>query len=340
MRTNVLSKNTLLFLLLVFICGNSVSQQLSLKTGLYSFFDNREYFNDYANDQTIFGVRAYALGTIKLDQKNEFTMGLDGLYEFGSTLDAGKIEPILYIHHNNKVLDLYMGSFYRHPIVAIPNVLLNDTLQYYKPNIQGIYIGYNKENFFHNVWIDWTSRQTEVNKEVFVIGGTGCIYFNKFFYKHDLIMTHYALTSSGNPDEHIRDNGGIYFRLGITSDFFIFDTLTLSAGMVCSYDRTRNVTPLEYSNGVLSELCLQYKVFGFHYTYYSGTGQDIITGDPLYKAEFYNRFDLSWRIFDYPGIKGEVEISVHLVGNEVDYSQKFTLRADLEQNKNLKPFDN
>jgi hypothetical protein len=313
------------------------SQQLKLKAGLFGFFDNREYFNYYANDQTIFGTRAFLQTGITLNQKSEFVLGLDGIYEFGSSFETDNIKPILYIHQKTDAIDLYLGSFYRYPIVNLPYVLLNDTLKYYRPNMQGIYIGYSGNNFNHNIWIDWTSRQSKENKEIFLIGGTGSFKLNKFYYLHDFIITHDALTSKSNSDEHIRDNGGIYSRIGVdASHFLFFDSLTLSTGIVFSYDRERNITPLKYYPGSMTELYMQYKSVGAKYTNYSGEGQDIITGDPLYKAKFYNRLDLFWNIFNKPGIEGEVEISFHLINDIIDYSQRFTLRLEIDHLKNFK----
>jgi len=315
----------------------SLGQQLSIKSGLFGFFDNREYFNYYANDQTIFGTRAYTQVGFTFNQKNEFFIGIDGLYEFGSNLDADNINPILYIHRKNVATDLYLGSFYRNPIVRMPDVLLNDTLQYYRPNMEGIYLSFTKTNFNHNIWIDWSSRQSMIDKEIFYLGGSGSIFLNNFFYKHDFVIVHYALTSKVNTNEHIRDNGGIYSRFGIdVSEFFFFDTLIFSTGIVFSYDRTRNITPLRYNKGYISEISLSYKTLGLKYTNYFGDGQKLITGDPLYKAKFYNRLDLIWKIFNRPGIEGEVELSFHFINDFIDYSQKFTLRAEIDYLRNLK----
>lgn len=338
MKLNKPGKYILILSIQTFIVWNSFGQQLSIKSGIFGFFDNREYFNYYTNDQTIFGTRAYAQAGINLNQKNEFVIGMNGLYEFGSNLDPDYVNPILYIHHKNAVADLYLGSFYRCPLVDMPDVLLNDTLQYYKPNMEGIYLSFNKTIFNHNIWIDWTSRQSIVDKEIFVLGGSGSIWLKNFFYKHDFVVTHYALTSKVNTDEHIRDNGGICSRIGIdASDLFFLDTLTFSTGIIFSYDRTRNITPLRYYKGCIAEISILYKSFGLKYTNYIGNGQVIITGDPLYKAKFYNRFDLSWKIFNRPGIEGEVELSFHIINDYIDYSQKFTLRAEIEYLKDLKP---
>jgi hypothetical protein len=321
---------------LIVLASNSFGQQITLKTGIFSFFDNREYFNYYENDQTIFGTRVFANTTLSVNDKSELCIGVDGLYEFGAKFNADYIKPIAYIHHKGDPIDLYFGSFYRDPIINMPKLLLNDTLQYYKPNVEGIYLAYNNKNIKHNIWIDWVSRQSKVDKEIFYIGGSGSVTYKYWFYKHDFIFTHYALTSNAYSNEHIRDNGGIYSRLGYEKkSFLIFDSISFSIGGVISYDRTRNITPLRYYKGIMTEIGLYYKAIGVHCSNYTGNGQLIITGDPLYKAKFYNRVDLIWRIFNHPGIEGAVEFSVHFINDIIDYSQKFTLRADLDYKTQL-----
>lgn len=332
-----------LFTFLAFVCQgyNSLGQQINFNTGIYGFFDNREYFNYYENDQTIFGTRVSERAIIDINRGNEISLGLDGLYEFGSNLNSDYLKPIAYIHHKSNTIDMYLGSFYRMPIVEMPKILLNDTLQYYKPNIEGIYLAYNKKCLSQNIWIDWVSRQTKVDKEIFYIGGSGQFYYNKMFYKHDFIFTHYAHTSNVNTNEHIRDNGGIYSRIGCQTNKFLFcDSLIISAGGILSYDRTRGVTPLTYYKGLMTEFYLLYKSLGFRYTGYIGTGQVLITGEPIYKAKSYNRVDLIWNLFNRAGIEGEVEFSVHFINDFIDYSQRFTLRANLDCRPNFKPITN
>jgi hypothetical protein len=312
------------------------SQELKMKAGLFGFFDNREYFNYYENDQTIFGTRAYAQAGIGLNQKSEIFIGANGLYEFGSSFDPNSIKPIMYFHYQSNSLNALIGAFQRYKLINLPNILLNDTLEYYRPNIEGIYLGYKGNRFSQDIWIDWTSRQSKEDREVFVIGGSGTAKINYFFYKHDFVFTHYALTARSNNNEHIHDNGGFYSRIGIDlSDRSIFDSLTLSTGFTLSYDRIRNEYPLRYNKGSLSELYIQYHSLGAKFTSYFGNGQVFITGDPLYEAQNYSRLDLFWILFRKSGIEGEIELSFHFVNDFINYSQKFTIRADLSQSKKL-----
>jgi hypothetical protein len=317
------------------ICKVS-SQEMNVKTGLFGFFDNREYFNYYENDQTIFGTRSYANAGFTINEQSEFYLGVDGLYEFGSLFDPNSIKPILYFHYQGKKINTMLGSFHRNNLINLPNVLLNDTLVYYRPNIEGLYLGYASRQYSHDIWIDWTSRQTMEYKEIFMIGGSGALILNTFFYKHDFIFTHYALTAKGGKNEHIHDNGGIYSRIGIDlSNWSVFDSLTISTGVAFSYDRLRNEYPLRYYKGSITELYIQYHKLGIKYTGYFGSGQKLITGDPLYEAKNYSRFDFLWMIFNQPGLEGTVGLSIHFLNDYIDYSQKFTIRAEFGKSKKL-----
>jgi hypothetical protein len=329
-------KNIFLIIIIILCNCNSFTQELKVQAGMFGFFDNREYFNYYENDQTIFGTRAYAKAGIALNQKNEFYWGADGLYEFGSSFDPYLIKPILYFHYHDKSLNMLVGSFQRHKLINLPNILLNDTLKYYRPNIEGMYFGYSRDHFTQDIWIDWTSRQTNEDREIFIIGGTGALKIRNLFYRHDFIFTHYALTARAAANEHIHDNGGFYSKAGIDlSHRSVFDSLTLSSGFTFSYDRLRNEYPLRYYNGSISELYIQYNTIGAKYTIYIGSGQILMTGDPLYEARNYSRLDIFWIFFNKPGIEGEIELSVHFVNDFVDYSQKFTIRAAISQSRKL-----
>jgi hypothetical protein len=321
------------------LINQGYSQELTWDAGFHGFFDNREYFNKYTNDQTIFGARTFVQTGIRIDEHHEFCVGLNFLYEFGSTLNSKYIEPILYYHFDNNPVKLYIGSFERRKLTNLPLVLQSDTFQYYRPNIEGIFLEYKKPWGYQNIWLDWTSRITMDKKESFLIGGTG--YFRKsvFFYRHDFIMTHYAKTEANGPHEHIRDNGGFYAGIGIDlSGIIPFDSLSLSTGFTMSYNRIRNLYPTEYYGGSLTEIYAQYKALGIHSTIYFGDGQVQMVGDALYQAQSYERFDFFWKLFRKSPVKGEVTFSLHFMDGIMNYSQSFAVYLDLGGAKKLRTF--
>ena len=63
---------------------NLSAQHFIYKAGYFGFFDNREYFNEFVNDQTIFGSRIYGELGYSFNENNRIMAGADYLYEFGS----------------------------------------------------------------------------------------------------------------------------------------------------------------------------------------------------------------------------------------------------------------
>jgi hypothetical protein len=51
--------------------------------------------------------------------------------------------------------------------------MLNDTLRYYRPNVEGLLTRFKNSHFTETVWIDWVSRQTNVDREQFLFGFSG-----------------------------------------------------------------------------------------------------------------------------------------------------------------------
>jgi len=313
------------------------AQDFIWEAGFHGFFDNREYGNDFEKAQTMFGARMHASLGISIYEKFCISAGLDALYEYGSSIDQGKIFPILSFQYREDPVVFLLGSFQRMQLIDMPYVLQTDTIHYYRPNIEGIFFEFRKHWGFHNIWLDWTSRQTNLNREVFVIGGTCMLKKSTFYYKHDFIMTHYANSKEALPADHIRDNGGFYTRIGVynrNKDFL--DSLSFSSGYTMSYDRLRSIYGFDFRSGSLSELYFQYRGFGMKSILYIGEGQVQMDGDALYSAKFYNRYDFFWKIFRKDLIEGKIEFSLHIIENVVDVSQMLTLYVNLNGCKKIR----
>jgi hypothetical protein len=326
--------------LLVFIANTPCSaQEWKWNTGYRGFFDNREYFNNYVPPQTMFGARAFVHTGFAINESNEFGIGFHALYEFGDRLQKNDFNPIVFYRHTDSHVDVILGAHPRYNLIELPNFLLSDTLQYYRPNFEGIFLKFTKPWGSHSLWLDWTSRQDSFVRETFKIGGTGILRKGIFFYRHDFVMTHYAGPAIPIPNDHIRDNGGLYCGLGLDiSSKTVLDTFVIRSGLCFSYDRLRNVYDLRLYYGSLTQLTIEYKGFGINTTTYLGDGQVQMNGDGLYAAPVYNRFDFYWRIFRKQNIQGKIEFSLHLVEDVLDVSQSFTICANLGGSKKLKNY--
>ncbi len=330
-------QKVLLVLLTVFSYTSGYSQGFIWNAGFNGFFDNREYFNNYIEPQSMFGSRIFGFAGFAIDEKQEFGAGVDFLYEFGGEVSSNSFAPIVYYHYKNSLVNLYFGAFPRKYLADFPLVLETDTIQYYRPNIEGIFVKFSKPWGSHSFWIDWTSRQTDTDRESFKIYGTGKLQKGLFFYRHDLMLVHLAGPAIAIPDDHIRDQGGAYFRggLNLSSQTFL-DSLSISTGYAMSYDQLRGVYGLTFYNGSLTELVFEKWNVGIKNTLYLGDGQAPGVGEAVYEAPFYNRTDLYWKVFRSYAVDARIEFSFHLIEDVLDLSQKFTIYARLEGNKNSK----
>jgi hypothetical protein len=312
-------------------------QEIRWKAGAYTFFDNQEYFNDYIIPQSMLGVRTFAQGGLAVDDYSEFYVGLGFTYENGAEVQKKLFRPLMYYHYNKKPFEVYMGAFNRRGTVDLPFVLQTDSFQYYRPNVEGIFIRAYKPWGKQELWLDWTSRQTDTIRETFLIGGTGKVWKGAFFARYDFIMRHYAGPGIPIPHDHIRDNGGLDIVAGLDLSHKTFlDTLTVSTGMTMSYDRIRNMYDLSYRFGSLTEIYALYKGVGIRNTLYMGEGQVQTVGDGMYKAKFYDRLDFIVHVFQKSRVDASAQFSLHFLPDAVmNTSQKFSVYVDLDGSRKI-----
>lgn len=330
-----LRKKELLVFTLFFIMFSSFSQNFIWNAGFHGFFDNREYFNTYTNDQTIFGSRIFGDAGFSVDARNSFAGGFSYLYELGSK--GNLIDPDITLYYSYKGdITFSLGAFPRHNLINQPLFLLTDTFNYYRPNVEGMFLEYRKPFFYHNIWVDWTGRQALDKKEAILIGGSGKIQKNIFFYEHHFSFYHFALPVNPSPNDHIRDNGGLLAVIGLSPESTIFDTLLLSSGIAFSYDRHRFVYELRTPTGWYSAFNVGYKSFGVSGNLYWGDNHFLLNGDRLYQAESYQRFNFYYLSCKSNRVKARIEFSVHLLPGKVDYSQLLEIYVDLNGKKPFK----
>ncbi|MBN2487273.1 MAG: hypothetical protein JXB34_14960 [Bacteroidales bacterium] len=305
--------------------------------GNFGFFDNREYYNMYAEPRTMFGNQVFVAGGFDVDDANSFSAGANFLYEFGSRPTKHNIKPIAYFNHQSENAKVLLGSFPRHENYQLPGVLMHDTFQYYRPNNEGIFIGLHYGRAEQNVWIDWISRQTITDREIFLIGGTGKIVSDKWFARYDFLMSHYACSAANDTTEHIRDNGGGVFLAGYNfTAMTAFDSLSLQTGITGSYDRLRNVYELDTRIGNIWELFATFKGIGVRSVLYLGEGQAQMYGDKLYSARFYERTDFVWQFLRKGRVKGEINFTVHFLPEVIDFGQSMKVYIEIDGKRMLK----
>lgn len=317
------------------------AQVLEGNFNLFSFMDNREYLNSGRFSQTIFGNRISPEIGLKLDSNNRIRVGFNALYEFGSQNNTfvDQISPVIYYEYQQKEWNFFIGSFPRLNLLTdYPRALLKDTLNYYRPNIEGMLVKYETPKFREIIWLDWTSRQTKVDKETFLFGFSGKYKPGLIFINHHAFLFHNAGTAIPNPAESLQDNGAVSAEIGADLSYKTFlDSLTISAGGMMSIERTRAVSSsFNTPKGFTSNLYASYKRLSIQNTFYSGEGHFIIYGDTFYDAKNYDRVDLGFTAIKGKKLEGKFVFTYHFADGIIDNQQAFFLRYNINYAKSLK----
>jgi hypothetical protein len=329
-------KSLIISITVINICLLAEGQDFEWRAGFDGFFDNREYFNEFTEPQTMFGSRLHAEIGFALNARNRFRGGLNYLYEFGSKGDLVAPDITMYYNGRAKHVNFFIGAFPRRNIIDHPLILLKDTLTYYRPNVEGMFLEVRSEWGYHNIWVDWTSRQTDTRRETFLIGGEGMLRKGVFFYRHDFIMYHYAGPAVPIPGDHIRDNGGLTVNIGADLSALInIDSLIFSSGLAVSYDRVRNLYDFNFPAGWISSIKIMHKGAGINGLYYYGDSQVLLYGDGFYKSDNYGRIDLFYESSIRERLSGKLQFSFHFVPGEINSSQSFTMIINLEGQRNI-----
>lgn len=321
----------LFFLFQVFTTA-TFSQKLKVEIEYDGFFDNREYFHELSPHYSLFGNRLTGGLAFMLNDSSKIHGGLSYLHEFGDLINATKPKYYAYYSKKGNYIDYHFGIFPRTKLSSMNRALLNDTIHYFRPFMEGMAVKLKTGNGNLEGWLDWTSRQTDTIRETFLVGITGnWSLFNWLYIKHQLLALHYAHPGISTPDDHIRDNIGTTVFAGIELDnFYFMDKVSVAAGTLASFDRLRGVYDWQIPTGFITTASLQYNLVTLEATYYSGQGHEIMFGDNFYKASSYARFDGNINLFNSKSTEGKIQFSVHSVEGEINYSQFFRLIIHLE----------
>lgn len=329
-----------MFGLLLFSTTLSYGQELEGNLNFFGFMDNREYLKSGRYSQTIFGTRISPEVGLRIDSVHRLRIGFNALYEFGSQHAKffDKIEPVIYYQYEQDKIDFFIGSFPRLSLVDdYPRALLSDTLNYYRPNVQGMLAKYENDEFRETIWLDWTSRQTDIDRETFIFGLSGKYKPGKFFISHHAYMFHNAGAAIEVPGDNLQDNGAAELKIGIDLSRSTFlDSLTVAGGGMMSFERTRSISDFVTPKGFVADLYAGYKRFSITNTFYAGQGHHLILGDKFYDAKTYNRIDLGWTPILFKNISGRFVFTYHYADGIMDNQQAFFLRYNLSGSKNLR----
>ncbi len=316
----------LFYILLVLAAISGKSQDFEYQVQFEGIGDNREYFNDLGYPQTILGARGgFEIG-VKHDN-HRIRGGLSQLLEFGSDIDAQKPKLTLYYQFINEQTRFLFGAFPRRDKIDFPLAMLTDTFLYYRPNIEGMFGELHWDWGHQNGFIDWISRQTDYNSEIFTAGLSGEIFAKNFFLQNYILLTHDAVPIIRAPGDQIEDYIGYALQAGIrTSDNSGF-TGYIKAGVLGSSFRERNIS-YEFQNVIsfFAETKGKYKNFGIKSVLSSGAGHHFAYGDHFYRAKNYWRTDAIWYFINNEKVKGTFNFSFHVIDwEELNNQQQLSI---------------
>lgn len=307
------------------------AQDIGWQVRFHGFADNREYAHSGRYSQSILGVRIAPEIYFSLDSSHFLHAGINYLHEFGSQEGvSGSVLPTIYYNYKRKGIDFYIGMFPREGLLSGQHrAILNDTLRYYRPNIEGLLWRYTGNTFQQQVWIDWTSRQTATEREQFLAGISGQVHMGMAYVSHQITLWHNAgsKAAAGTDQLPIHDNGAAMLKIGADlSRLTVLDSLDVSGGGLIAYDRLRGVYDWQTPKGFIADLYAAYRKFFIVNSFYAGERLPIVYGDRFYTATRYNRIDLGWKPLQYKGLEGRFTFSIHMTPGAVDNQQQFSLR--------------
>lgn len=325
----------LLFLLTFFSCTAAMAQEsLDIHFNGMGFLDNREYKDFVLRSRTYSGARTELDLGLNIDTNNRFVVGANGIHEFGAQPYFLKVDPVAYYTYHSSNWLFNAGMFPREGLLDdYPRALLNDTLRYYRPNVEGLLAQYHNGNFKETFWIDWVSRQTTTDREEFLFGMSGKYspFKDMLYISHYFVLLHDA-GAAGETGQAaaITDNGGLQVKLGLDlTKHTHLDSLSIDAGFMSSIERTRGETGLKEPAGFVTTAYAAYKWLAIYNEFYKGSGSHIIYGDAFYEKKFYDRVDFMITPFKANGIKGQFIFSVHRTPGFTSNQEAFRVTFDL-----------
>ena len=306
------------------------------------FFDNREFKPPTQTPQTLFGTRLTPLIGVRIQECHELMGGVSYIQEFGSK-KSYKVDPSVFYKYNTESFKVSFGAFPRRSLIKeLPGAILYDSLLYFNPMINGALFQYISKNGFAEAYIDWRSKQGEYDREIFTIVSNGrYIWKDLFFLNWNVSMNHFAKPRKAD-SLNVVDNFMVNPNIGL--DFSrrteIFDSLQITIGPLISLNRDRGLENWHTPVGFLGQFDIQWRFLGLNQTIYAGKNQltffdrycsDLHYADPFYRAKFYSRSDIYFKIVDKQLFECVGSLNVHVAGGRTHFQQQLIIRFHIDQ---------
>jgi hypothetical protein len=338
-----IKKWTLIPVLLITLTYKGFAQQLTWDAGLFSFFDNIEFGKSKVKiPQTMAGVMLIPEVGLSWDTVHSINIGVNLMHEFGSLKAIDKLYSTAYYTYNSRPFRFIMGAFPRSMAVEkYPRLFFQDSISYYRPNINGLFVEYRHKMDYVDIWLDWTGRQSPTVHEAFFLGLSGRFNIGVFNLQHYGYYFHFAGKMNPLVDEALHDNALFLTSAGLDlSDRLFPGRLEANAGWVTALERARaDNTGWIRKNSLFLEARVEYKYMGLYNTFYSGSGlmqfyndhgNDLYWGDPIYRAKQSDRLDAYLNFIKSSAINLELTYSLHFLEGRIYNEQMLKLKINLE----------
>lgn len=318
-------------------------QELQWKVNLNYFFDNTEFAKSTLSaDQTMAGVHFAPEIGVKFDENQSVFGGMDLLKKSGSVPILDKAKLIAYYQFKNENTFFQAGAFPRGELLSnYSSVFFQDSINFYRPVMEGLYFKKGNENEFINLWMDWTGMQTNKNRETFFLGASGYKSFKTMFFgEFQSYMFHFAGVRPADPYVSVNDYVQGQFSVGAKySNDRGLNNLMFSAGVLASYERDRqHIKNYGTPVGAVIRLNADYKGIGTENTVYIGQprmvlyyryGNELYWGNPFYRSTNYIENKIYWNFIENQYVKGQIASKMHYTEGKLMFEQLFTLSASI-----------
>ena len=339
-------KKVFLPVFLLLTCYGVSGQTFLYNVEALSYFDNREYKNDFVHSRTLFGIRlSPEIGVGFSDNRegsHRLMAGIHWNQPIGNDLGSAQFVPTIYYNYQRKGLSLSLGAVpFSHLNEPLPDYLQYDSLTYMRPNIQGALFQYTAARFTAEAFCDWRSIQTEAQREAFRLVGRVKYAPGLFFLGGNFQMNHLASTATvkqGVVDDLMANP---YIGLNLTR-LLPLDSLSLQVGYILAYawDRVNDDAPTT-PGGIHVDLTARWKRLSLHNTFYAGgnlmphygqVGTLLYQGDPLYQDPLHDRLDLAVCIVNHPAVSCFFSWNFHFLSTaaRLNHQQQLTVRFNLD----------
>lgn len=317
------------------------AQHVKIGADAYSFFDNSEGDDSYREAMTHAGIRVTPYVSLATeDSIHSITGGYSFLYDYGKR-DLGRGDVEIYYQYKHENLRILFGCFPRTKMQEkMPEYLICDSINYYRPELNGFDFLYTTDNGYLEAFCDWTQLRSYEEREQFMAGLMARFRLAKWFQLGiDGHLYHYAL-EYGNKDQFIHEAVTGHPYVGVVFDDlkrgFHYD---VRGGALIQMDRDRMEGKWHCPVGFVGDVDVRLKRFTIHETFYCGRSQQYFGnrgfgkyywGDTFLQAPWYSRTDLGYTITSHDNACLDTKLVFNVTDRGMQWHQMLTLRCNID----------